>query len=219
MASKSSLPIEKKKYIIVDDDGEELKTPKAPKGLPPRDLIPLMKSRPGLFNPEKIYSIRLNSSTTGATFVAGTTTAKPSWDPTGNSEFSVLTAIFSEYRVRNVRIWVFPSLSQSSAGTGLYLLMCGSDPAGSLSGTPTDVTVGSLAKVKRWNILHGANQTLSMTGSGKLSELPAITPDGFVKVATSWTGQFALYAGAEATSTLLAFGYQLEWDIDFRARA
>lgn len=220
----SKLSMEKKKYIVVDEEGEELKTPRQISRTfgvetPPRELIPLLKSMPGLFNPEKIYSIRLTSAVVGQAFTAGVVTTKPSWDPTGNTEFSTLTAIFSEYRVRSARVYVFPAYSQNSTGTGVFLLMGGADPGMSISGTPTDVTVGSLARAKRWNIFHGQVQTLRLSSPGKNAEVAALTPDGFVKVATAWTGQFALLAYSEATSTNSAYSYQLEWDIDFRARA
>jgi hypothetical protein len=166
---------------------------------------------------KKTYEARLSAVQAVATLSSSVATLKASWDPSGLTSFTDFALLFSQYRVKRVKLRVWFPGESSVAGSGTSIFLIGADPGMIISGTPTTVNVSDLQKSESWNAIITSKKAAEFICSA--SEVPLVLDkSGFLDVTSSWSGQTCVYAAADGTSTLTAFNYQLVFDVEFRNR-
>lgn len=208
----------------VEDDGEFVdSTSYEIKSETPTALLPnLLSTRvaSNLFTPLKKYRFRLASGVGAVTASSSVSaTQKVAWDPTSNPEFSSLAALFGEYKVVSVRLYLFPS-KVTTRESESNLLIAGSDPAGVITGTPAADTVAVLANSMRFNGSVTSKDAICFVNKGMSRCVANLAPtsDGFILTTAAWPGQTCLYSQSSTSSSAVHYLYQEEWDIDFRSR-
>jgi hypothetical protein len=178
-----------------------------------------------LVSPTKTYQFRMVSAVSAITAsTSATATAKVSWNPTGLSDFSTLTSLFGLYKVISVRfvLWPLNDPTNTSATGGIQWAVCGSDPSGSITGTPTESVVATLPDAHFLSTSNVSSRGLAHKfachGVQTCVANLAPTKDGYILVGASWPGQFCFVSGSAVSSSATHFQYTTEIVVSMKSR-
>lgn len=174
----------------------------------------MMKQHLGAIKGKNPFRTRFASALSAVALSSGVGTAKVSWDPSSNGEFTDFALLFSQYKVESVKITVWFPNESSAAGTGTSIFLIGADPGMVVTGTPTASGVSDLTHSARWNTIVSMKSAPTFVADAHDAPL-ARNMQGFIDTTSSWVGQTVIYSQSSATSTLNAFNYQVMWNVSF----
>jgi hypothetical protein len=178
----------------------------------------LLKKMMGTTMKREQYATVLSSSVVPVSYAtAQAAQALISWNPTGLTSFTDFALLFSQYKVSKVEVVVWFPEQNISACTSSDVFIVGADPGLALSGSNTAPEVSDLSHSEHWNT--SVTTKLASRFSANAQEVPLATDkQGFIDTTSSWSGQTVCLAESAASSTSVAYQYQVRYHVTFRNR-